>query len=689
MTNQMPNQLLGPVRAAAVELPSDTLDLVQLGRTLWRGKLWIAVAVVLFVFAGWYYAWQIAVPRYTAAGAIVLEPQQSTVVDLESVASGLGSDQMSVNTEAEVLMSRRLMGLVVDKLGLMDDAEFNPFLGSETPPPVDAQRDVTIRRVTGAFGVTNVRSSYVFRISAVTGTPRKSADLVNALADVYVADQLQVKFDATQAATEWLTERVGSLKLELEQSETAVQDFVADTDLVSTEALEALSRQIKDTRARLAGLTDTRTRTEAKQADLRTAIEAGDAEAMAEAGDDFNLRQLVSSGAATRDLVARAEVLLRRWENDLARTVSQADSLAASVAELEARYEEQSADLVRLEQLRREAEASRAIYEYFLTRLKETAVQEGIQKADARVLSYAAVPTAPSEPRKMQVLMLAVMLGLLVGAAAVLTREVLNTGFRTAEQLERETNHTVFGQIPRIQARKRRSVLEYLIAKPTSAAAEAVRNLRTSILLSNVDSQPKVLVSTSAMPGEGKTTVAVALAQNFAGLGQKVLLMEGDIRRRVFDAYFDLEKNDGLLSVLSGSKSFEAAVQHVDALGVDVLIGGKSTTNAADLFSSERFATLIKGLRKRYDVVIIDMPPVLLVPDTRIVAQISDAVLFSVKWDHTSRAQVAEAIRQFELGGTSITGLVLTQIDPKGMRRYGYGGRYGAYGAYQSKYYTS
>jgi len=115
--------------------------------------------------------------------------------------------------------------------------------------------------------------------------------------------------------------------------------------------------------------------------------------------------------------------------------------------------------------------------------------------------------------------------------------------------------------------------------------------------------------------------------------------------------------------------------------------GGNSATNAADLFSSARFATLIDGLRQRYDTVIIDMPPVLLVPDTRIVAQLADAVLFAVKWDHTSRAQLAEAIRQFDIAGTRITGLALTQIDPKGMKKYGYAGKYGAYGSYQSKYY--
>ena len=690
MNSQLPPSLLGALRSVASEPQSDEVDLLDLGRTLWRGKLWIALAVLLFGAAGWTYGNRIAVPKYTAAATVVLEPGQAKVIDLEGVIAGISGDQMTVNTEAEVLTSRRLTALLVDEMGLTEDPEFNPYRDQEGPlPDPDIQRDVTIHATADAITVSNVRSSYVFQITAVTRAPRKSADLANTLADLYVADQLQVKFDATAQATEWLTDRVATLKTELEASETAVQSFTANTALVSPDALEALNRQIKDTRARLETLTGSRADLNDRLAALWDAIARRDTAAIAIAANDIALTQLVSSDAGTAAVIARAEAIAASLESDIARTNVQIASLSASVAQLEADFNSQSADLVELEQMKREAEASKAIYEYFLARMKETAVQQGIQQPDSRVLSYAAVPMVPSEPRKTRILTIWTVIGLLVGAGGVFLRELLNTGFRTAEQLEQRTGHPVFGQIPTIKGRKRRDIVGYLVEKPTSAASEAVRNLRTSILLSNVDNPPKVILSTSAMPGEGKTTVAIALAQNFSGLGRKVLLIEGDIRRRVFAEYFELGDSAGLLGVLSGEVHFEEAVQYVEKIGVDVLLGGMSTTNAADLFSSERFATLIRGLRKRYDIVIIDMPPVLLVPDTRIVAHVSDAVLFSVKWDHTSRAQVAEAIRQFEVAGRSITGLVLTQIDPRGMRRYGYGGRYGAYGGYSSKYYSS
>ena len=499
------------------------------------------------------------------------------------------------------------------------------------------QRDAVIRRVSAAFSVANKRASYVFEITAVSPDPATSAALANTHARVYVEDQLQVKSDATRAATRWLGERVAALKRELEAGETALQAFAAGTELVSRAALEALSRQLKDTRARIA--------------DLAAARDA--------------------AGPGTDTAGARIA------------------ALTASARELAAAYDAQAADLVRLEQMQRETEASRALYEYFLTRLKETAVQQGIQQADARVLSEAVVPIAASSPRTGRVLVLAMLAGGLVAAAALILRERLHTGFRTADALEAETGHPVFGQIPRIPAKTRAGVIDHLVAHPAAAAAEAVRNLRTSLILSNVDRPPKVILSTSAMPGEGKTTVAIALAQNFAGLGRKVLLMEGDIRRRVFDAYFDLEHDDGLLAVLAGHKSFEAVVQRAGTIGADVLTGGQGAANAADLFASDRFATLVEGLRQRYDIVIIDMPPVLLVPDTRIVARRADAVLFAVKWDQTSRAQIAEASRQFDIDDTQITGLVLTQISPKDMKKYGYAGKHGPYAGYASKYYKT
>uniref|UniRef100_UPI0011BF7426 CpsD/CapB family tyrosine-protein kinase n=1 Tax=Shimia ponticola TaxID=2582893 RepID=UPI0011BF7426 len=380
---------------------------------------------------------------------------------------------------------------------------------------------------------------------------------------------------------------------------------------------------------------------------------------------------------------------LERAALEITRLQQQQTALSDSRDDLAASIERQSADLIQLQQLTREAEAVGLLYETFLRRLQETTAQRGLQQADSRVLSPAVVPRSPTAPRKSSILTMSMILGLLIGAGLILLRELRQSGFRTAEDLENFAGYSVLGQIPSIPSRKRKKVLSYLLEKPTSNAAEAYRNLRTSLMLSNVDEPPRVILSTSCVPGEGKTTNSLALAQNFTGLGKKVLLIEGDIRRRTFTEYFDNIPEKGLVSVMSGDISLEDALVKDDMLQASILAGEISSINAADLFASDKFRNLIARVRDEFDIVIIDTPPVLVVPDARIIAESVDAVLFSVKWDHTSKSQLTEALRMFHSSGQRLSGLVLSQINAKRMKAYGYGGQYGAYAAYGSKYYSN
>jgi capsular exopolysaccharide synthesis family protein len=372
------------------------------------------------------------------------------------------------------------------------------------------------------------------------------------------------------------------------------------------------------------------------------------------------------------------------------RAQEQIEEQQRTVDELSRQFEGQSADFQALQQLEQEAEATQVLYETFLTRLKETNVQGSIHESDSRILTEARVGEQVA-PRSSRIMAMALLLGLLLGAGIVLLREFLQNTIRATEELEQHTGRTVLGQFPRVPARSRPDTIKYLLNKPTSAAAEAIRNLRTSLLLSNVDHPPKVIMVTSSVPNEGKTTLTIALAQNLAGLNKRVLLVEGDIRRRTFQAYFpEIKSQHGLVSTIAGQSVLAEAVGRPDSLGIDVLLGERrSSINAADLFSSESFRSLIETARAEYDYIIIDTPPVLVVPDARVIANQADAVVYVVRWDHTTKSQVEEGLRQFRSVNVPVTGLVLSQVDPKGMKRYGYGGRYGAYSRYGRNYYET
>ncbi len=425
---------------------------------------------------------------------------------------------------------------------------------------------------------------------------------------------------------------------------------------------------------------------EARLGALQQLQASGDVDAMQATFSDPVLRRLyndlASGGQQTRDLFDdRFSLLIQREANDTQRAVAQAVSLETSYENLQEEIASKTQDLVEVQQAEREVQATRVLYETFLARLKETTVQRGLQEADARVLSPS-INGRYVEPRKSRILALSLILGGMIGVAIVLLQQFLHNGFRTAEDLERHTGISVMGQIPRIPISKRESLVPYLKSKPTSAASEAIRNLRTSVLLSNIDSPPKVIMSTSSIPGEGKTTQAISLATNFAGLGKSVLLIECDIRRRTFTRYFKNVPDGGIVTALARERPLNEIVFHDPELDVDVLMGEKSAVNAADLFSSDRFHEFIRNARNSYDIVLIDTPPVLVVPDARVIGQSVDAILYSVAWDRTAKGQIDEGIRQLATAKLKITGFVLSQIDPKGMARYGYGGRYSAYGAY-------
>lgn len=690
-------------------MPDDGIDLMALFGTLWRGKWFIVLCAFVGLVLGGLYATQVAVPMYRSSTVLAIQENEPSLIDIQSVVSGVSSESEAINTEIEVIRSRGLMEKVVTDLSLLEDSEFNGTLvspslfsvagvlgalGVEGEAPTEQEiLNEAVRRLLSRTSVAAKRQTYAITISVTTEGKEKSRMIANAIAETYRDDQVQVKFDTLDEGVTWLSARVVELEDEIQTRDAELKEASAAADYINLEGLELMNRQVRELAERLLGEQRDAESAAANYALLNAAVEARSAELVIDATQDPTLRRLstqVDDNGIWEDgtpFKQRLDLLLTRALTDVDRATTQVQSLEDTVRTLEARVDDQAIKLGVLQQMNRELETVSVLYETFLTRLKETTIQQGVQSPDARVLSQA-IAGEKVAPRTSMVGLLALILGSMTGAGIVVLREFKTDTFRNAEELEAITGETVIGQVPLFPISARVDLLQYLKDKPTSAAVESIRNMRTSLLLSRMDAPPKVIMSTSTIPGEGKTTQSISLAQNLSGLGKRVLLIEGDIRRRTLDEYFKQKAGkNGILSVIAGDATLEDTVVFHDRLNADVLVGEKSKANAADVFSSEKFQQFLQDARETYDFVIIDTPPVLVVPDARVIGHHCDAIMFTVKWDSTSKAQVKAALSELRAVNLDVSGLVLSQIDAKGMKKYGYGDRGGTYGDYGGGYY--
>ncbi len=537
----------------------------------------------------------------------------------------------------------------------------------------------------------NRRQSLVFNLSIDTTDPEKSAQIVNRLAELYIDAQIRRKLESTERAITFLSERTSTLGIDLQQREQEFARILERSNVVSPEIVQTLNLQLRDLRERIEEQQEQRAQDAAIIAAFDTAEDIETMLAMAEASDETRLMRIVRQYRAGQLDEGSTRFAMSEIIADLTRAVARSEqqiaTLDASARELAARINLQSEELIALQQMERELASTRLLYETFLARLQEVNVQQGLETADARILSHA-VPRGASRPRTSRNRIMGAMIGALLGAFGMLVREWLFAGFRTKDELYSATNKPVVGMIPHTSGKDHAEILVELTHQSNSVFSEAVRNLRTSILLSNVDRAPQVIMFTSSIPDEGKTTTAMATARSFSAIeGQKTLLLEADIRRNALLSVAGAGNASVVDIMVNRSKLDDLHLFNAD-LGVDVLVGGKSDINPADLFASRRFSEFIAALRARYNYIIIDTPPVLAVPDARVIAQYADAIIFAVKWSDTTRTQVHQGLDMLSSVGFPATGLILSQIDTQRMKSYGYGGQYG-YDGYSAGYYTA
>lgn len=672
--------------------------------------------------------------KYTAQALLQINTRQEQVVKTDEVLGGLTSTDSAVRTELDVITSRKLAGRVVDRLHLLQDADFAhnvSFLGTikriltDFLTPVsrevvsatkdnkdslqDAARSRAVDTLIANMSVQLRPRSFTIVVRYTADTPKLAAQITNAIAQEYLNSQLEDRFDATRRANAWITDRLNQMRKNVEASELAVQKFREQNGLSEAKGVLLTEQQISELNSQLILARTQLAETEAKYGRARQLQASGRGiESAAEVlnsqlimnlrGQEAELRRNMSELASRygdkhpRMVNARNELADLRskigeevnkiqgsLENNVAVARARVATLEEQLDALQTKTSLSSDANVQLAELERQATAEKILYESFLNRSKEIS-QMDFNQTDARVISAADIPNAPSSPNKKLFIAAALVIGTAIGAGLILLLEALDSGFRTATQLENSVGEPVLGMLSELPADS--SIANYAVNKPTSAFTEGIRSIRTALQFANPDRETRVVLITSTVPQEGKSLFAISFAQLAAKGGAKVLLVDADLRRPTVTKQLALDTKIGLAEVLVGKAKQKDVLHIMKNTGLTVMPAVSGSQFAQELLTSQKMKDLMAAWRKEFDLIVLDSPPVMAVADSVNLSSLADAVLFLVRWGTTPRTLVANAIKQLRACRVAVSGCIMTRVNLEKQQAYGYGD----YGYYHGKY---
>lgn len=729
------------------------IDLRELIRKVWRRKGTLIGVTALGTIIAALILFQIT-PVYTSTATVMVDPRKDTAVDVEAVLSGLPADQETIESEIEVLRSRRLAERVVQKLKLYESPEFNARLApvsgfrkfaralnpkslipqsllewldlAETGPTLTEEQLLERERIgvidahLDKLGIARVGRSRVIAISITLANPALAASVANTVADLYIVEQLEAKFEATRRATEWLNERLTGLRQAVQKSEREVETYRRTSGLTEGKNVTFASQQATELNSQLIVARSKRAEAQARLQQVEQLLKTSSSvESVAEVLNSPLIQQLRGQEAdvqrkaaelsqefgekhprminiraevvdVRRKIAAEVKKIVQGLRNEVAVARARESEMVRNMRGLETRVAGLNQRQVQLRALEREAKANRTLYETFLTRFKETNEQQEFQRPDARVVSAADTPNEPSAPKKMLLLIVSIVLSGGAGLALVFVLESLDKGFRSMDDIESGTGIPALGLVPALTglASMGKEPQAVILEKPNSAFAESVRALHASILLSNVDSPPKTVLLTSSLPSEGKTSLSLSLTRLVARTGNKrVVIIDCDLRRPLVHRHLGMDIGPGLVQLLADEVPLEDVLRRDEPSGAYVLTAGGTPANPTDIITSEHFARLLDNLKSAFDLIVIDSSPVLAVSDSRILSRIADKTIFVVRWAETRREVVRLGLKQIIEAGGDLAGVVLSMVNVKKHSRYGYGDSGYYYGRYR-KYYS-
>ncbi|MGA7635767.1 MAG: polysaccharide biosynthesis tyrosine autokinase [Candidatus Acidiferrales bacterium] len=655
-------------------------------------------------------------PEYEAAARVEIDKESQTMQQPFSDAGAYGEYEDSeayIETQTKILESETLAMMTIKSMDLTRYPEFggSPSAIAWQHPGPSGQRPAILGAFLGRLSVKRVPNSRLIEVQFAAENPQLAAQIVNNHLQNYVEQNFRSKYDATIQASNWLSAELEELRIKVEKSEDARIAYERENQIwqidekqdITTQKLSDLSKAVTDAqtdvtqkeavyRMAVSGNVDAlpEARSNPVISNLMTrksALEEQYAEALDQYGPNFPkvLRIAAQQKEVDDDLAKARKTMVESVEEDFTTARTHADLLQEALDKQKVEANGLAEKLVQYHILQHDAESNKQLYDGLLQKLKEAGITAGLRSSNIRVVDPALAPTTPSRPQKARNISLAFLVGLVGGVGLALFREYLDNTVKSPDDIESLTglpSLAVVPSLPGLNATQGRfsrlareaapqsatgprvELLSYV--QPKSQISEAFRALRTSLLLSQADHPPQVILVTSALPREGKTTAAVNLAVTLAQLGDRTLLMDSDLRKPGIRRALNLTvgKEVGLSSYLAGVSTLdEVTIPHPTINNLVALTTGPVPPSPADLLSSHRMREAIVELRHRFKFIVIDSPPVMAATDPVILSALTDGVLLVVRSGETPKEAFTRTRDLLAAVKCRLLGVVLNAVD--------------------------
>lgn len=652
-------------------------------------------------------------PVYRAVARVEVEAEPPEIQSLNDLYRSMPSDDAFLQTQVNVLESDTLAWETIQQLGLDRGTELgSDAVGSGVAATEGATRERgrLIRAFRQKLHVELMRNSRMLEISFESKNPPQAAAVANALVNNYAEYNFRKKYDATRQASSWMEQQLDELKAKTEKSQQQLVDYerenaivnISDKENVVEQRLADLSRDltsaeservqkeslyelVRSNPSQAAPLLedDLLQRLEERYADLSSQY----ADALSEYGPKFpKVVRLQSQMKAMEGFIdGERHRLLERIRSDYVAAQGREKLLSDAVLEEKGEVGKLNQLLIRHNILKREFETNQQLYESLLQRLKDATVSAGLRATNIHVIDSAFVPSSPVRPQRLLNVGIALVVGLILGVTFAFIEEGLDNSIKSAEDVERLIAAPALAIVPaagreggRIYGRaagkpnkhglgkpaSNGAVALAVLKHPASALSESYRALRTSILLSTAARPPQALLVTSPQPNEGKSCTSLNLALTLAQRNGRVLIVDGDLRKPCVAHHLGLNQELGLSGVLTGAHDLDRALCPVDGVPqLWALPGGPMPPNPAELLSSPQMADLLQQLRERFDHIVIDSPPLLMVTDATVLSTLVDGVILVVESGVTVRGALLRAHALVENAGGRLLGVVMNKVD--------------------------